>query len=94
MSFASLEHISRKEKAKKTPLGERRHWPQTDSFVIADNFKKIIVEFSFDRAEIFTLPIYSVSSSESGFEKVYQEIAILFIVKERETFNLALNIKQ
>jgi hypothetical protein len=63
--------------------------------VISDTFKGIAIEFSFDKADIFTSPVYSVSSSESGFEKVYQQIAILFILtNKKDSFKLSLKIER
>ncbi len=62
---------------------------------IYDGFKKVEFRFSFSKSDIFIMPLYSVSSSESGFEKVYQGITILFIRKnENEGFTLKFRINK
>lgn len=48
-------------------------------FEIRDLFKKTRICFSCDESDIWIMPVYSVSSSEGGFEKGYQEISVLFI---------------
>ncbi len=65
-----------------------------DELKIQDSFKRIVVEFFFDNADLFVLPVYSVSSSESGFEKVFQQMTILFIKKSNSSgFNLFCSLK-
>jgi len=68
---------------------------EKESLEIKDNLKKIIIDFDFnEKIDIFLFPIYSISSSESGFERVFQEICILFILKEKsERFLLSFQIK-
>ncbi|MCD6583710.1 MAG: DUF1926 domain-containing protein [Candidatus Omnitrophica bacterium] len=65
------------------------------SLLISDFYKRITVEFTFDKADLFILPVYSVSSSESGFEKVFQQLCLLFIRKiENDRFHLACFLKK
>lgn len=94
LSLPSLNGIFKKEAKGEVSIKEPRAWQNVRSFSIIDHLKDLKLEFSLDaKVDIFTLPIYSVSSSEDGFEKVYQEIAILFILKNsRESFRLALDI--
>jgi len=65
------------------------------SLLISDFYRKIKVEFTFDKADLFILPVYSVSSSESGFEKVFQQLSILFIREiENDKFHLTCFLKK
>ena len=51
-------------------LGQYGH---ASSYVVTDQYRNIAVALISDRpAEIWHLPIYTVSLSEGGFEKVYQ----------------------
>ena len=55
---------------------------EKETLEIKDDFRKIMVRFRFnEKVRIFLFPIYSVSSSEAGFEKVFQQICVLFIFK-------------
>jgi alpha-amylase len=95
LSFVSLKDIFNKREDKEIPLNQPYLWGVLDSFVIVDYHKKIILEFKHKKAEIFTFPLYSVSSSESGFEKVYQQIVILFAVKNKESnFRISFRIRE
>ena len=61
-----------------------------ESLNIIDSFKGISIQFNFDRGDVFIVPVYSVSSSEEGFEKSYQQTTILFIKKAAgDTFKLS-----
>jgi alpha-amylase len=94
IALPSLDDINAKFKASQIRLNEQRAFEGLSSFTIVDYFKKLKLEFNFDKANIFTLPIYSVSSSEGGFEKVYQQLAILLILKTRkEKFDLSFLVK-
>jgi alpha-amylase len=95
LSLPSLKDIFKQEESKRISLSEGSEWGESSSLVISDTFKGIAIEFSFDKADIFTSPVYSVSSSESGFEKVYQQIAILFILtNKKDSFKLSLKIER
>lgn len=63
-----------------------------ETLEIKDNFKKIIIRFSFNsKINIFLFPLYSVSSSESGFEKVFQQICVLFVLERLSGEKFVLN---
>jgi hypothetical protein len=65
------------------------------SLSIHDHFKNINIKLESDEADILIMPIYSVSSSESGFEKVYQQISVMIIKKtDRNLFSLACLLKK
>ncbi|MCK9615433.1 MAG: DUF1926 domain-containing protein [Candidatus Omnitrophica bacterium] len=93
ISLLSLGDVFAKIGKEEISLSEPREFKEVGSFTIVDKFKKIILEFNFDKAHICSMPVYSVSSSESGFEKVYQQIAILFIFKGKDTLKFSLDIK-
>ncbi|UCG34591.1 MAG: DUF1926 domain-containing protein, partial [Candidatus Omnitrophota bacterium] len=87
--------IFRKEHTERTPLNEGRRWEDVSSFTILDAFKGATLEFKCERADVVTMPLYSVSSSETGFEKVYQQLVVLFVLKEKkDKFKFSLNIKK
>lgn len=49
------------------------HYGSAGSYTIIDQYRNLAVAFASDRhCEIWHLPIYTVSLSEGGFEKVYQ----------------------
>jgi alpha-amylase len=76
-------------------LGEGRVFKEMTSLVIRDLYQRIKINFEFDRADIFIMPMYSVSSSESGFEKAYQQTTVLFINKDsKDSFSLCWTIKK
>ncbi len=89
--FPSLEHIFLEET--KTNLKEPQDF-LTRSLSVRDNFKKIILRFKSQEVRVFIYPLYSVSSSEEGFERVYQGLAMVFILeREGEDFCLSLKIQ-
>lgn len=95
LALPSPNDIFKKEDKSKIPLCKPGSWCDIDEFIIIDLFKKTALEFKFDKADVFNLPVYSISSSESGFEKVYQEIAVLFIVKgKRENFKIKFSLRK
>jgi alpha-amylase len=94
LSFPSLKDIFKKEKRGDIPLAKEKVWKDISCFKIVDSYKKIIFTFEFNEATVFSLPLYSVSSSESGFEKVYQQLSVLFIFGNKDTFHLSLRIKK
>ncbi|MFH1768549.1 MAG: alpha-amylase/4-alpha-glucanotransferase domain-containing protein [Candidatus Omnitrophota bacterium] len=66
-----------------------------DTFAIKDKFKGIYIEFVFDKANVFVKPLFSVSSSESGFERVHQQFTILFVkARKAPVFKLACAVKK
>ncbi|MDD5069636.1 MAG: DUF1926 domain-containing protein [Candidatus Omnitrophica bacterium] len=95
LSLPSINHIFRKDKTAMSPLSVAGFFKEEKSFVVRDEHKKIDIQFDFDNADVLTQPIYSVSSSESGFEKSYQQIALLFIKRnDKNEFNLSLRIEK
>jgi len=95
LSLPSPNDIFKKEHTERTPLNEARRWEDVSSFTIFDAFKGALLEFKCERSDVFTMPLYSVSSSETGFERVYQQLVILFILKDKkDKFKLSLNIKK
>jgi 4-alpha-glucanotransferase len=51
---------------------------QNSSFMVGDRSYSIKLKFSFNQAKVYTNPIYTLSSSESGKEVLFQQLAILF----------------
>ncbi|MFH1318910.1 MAG: alpha-amylase/4-alpha-glucanotransferase domain-containing protein, partial [Candidatus Omnitrophota bacterium] len=82
LALESPKDIFKKEKNGQTSLMAPTVTKDISSFEIDDHYKDITLNFKFDKADIYTAPLYSVSSSESGFEKVYQQIIVLFIIKD------------
>ncbi|MCD6539669.1 MAG: DUF1926 domain-containing protein [Candidatus Omnitrophica bacterium] len=59
---------------------------------IVDNFKKFIVRFEFNNLGMYSLPLYSVSSSEAGFEKNFQQISLFFINDLEKSKDFFINV--
>jgi alpha-amylase len=93
ISLLSPNDIFAKIGNEQIALSELKEFKEAGSFTVLDTFKKLTLNFTFDKARILSMPVYSVSSSESGFEKVYQQTAILFIFKQKDTLKLSLDIK-
>jgi len=93
VSLLSPKDIFAKSGKEEVSLSEPVEFKERSSFTIIDKFKKITLDFNFDKAHILSMPVYSVSSSESGFEKVYQQTAILFVFKRKDTLKFSLGIK-
>lgn len=65
------------------------------SIEIKDLFKNNSITFSCDESDAWLTPIYSVSSSESGFEKGYQQVSLLFINRvHKDSYALACVFKK
>jgi len=93
ISLLSPNDIFAKIGNEQIALSELKEFKEAGSFTVLDTFKKLTLNFTFDKARILSMPVYSVSSSESGFEKVYQQTAILFIFKQKDTLKFSLDIK-
>ncbi|MCM8819821.1 MAG: DUF1926 domain-containing protein [Candidatus Omnitrophica bacterium] len=92
LSFASIFDIFAKNK-KELSLDKVQVFSSLKNFKILDKFKKLILTFDIDtNANIFSFPMYTVSSSEDGFEKVYQQLCILFIFSPKNKIKLSLNV--
>lgn len=95
LSLQSIKSIFKKDGNKDIALDHNDIWNHLKSFEIIDYYKKIKLLFEFDVADVFAMPLYSVSSSEAGFEKVYQQLTILFIPKDiKDDFRLSLVVKK
>jgi alpha-amylase len=94
ISLLSPNDIFAKIGNEQIALSELKEFKEASSFILLDTFKKLTFNFTFDKARILSMPVYSVSSSESGFEKVYQQTAILFIFKQKDALNFSLDIKR
>jgi len=53
---------------------------QSNHLDIIDTFRKFNVRFFFEKAGVAVFPIFSVSSSEGGFEKNLQHLCVVFLV--------------
>ncbi len=59
---------------------------------IVEGFKQFSLKFEFENLAVFISPLYSVSSSEAGFERNFQQLSLFFIndlaVKKEFSINL------
>ncbi|MCF7878341.1 MAG: DUF1926 domain-containing protein, partial [Candidatus Omnitrophica bacterium] len=79
---------------KKENLEKEQDLGENSSFVIVDKNYLIRLRFDFDRARVYTNPIYTLSSSESGEEVLFQQLSLLFYFRpEKDSFNLKLSIE-
>ena len=68
---------------------------KVSSFEVKDLFKNNRIAFSCDKSDVWVMPVYSVSSSESGFERAYQQISVLFINREhKDSYFLSCEFKK
>ncbi|MCF7874084.1 MAG: DUF1926 domain-containing protein [Candidatus Omnitrophica bacterium] len=75
-------------------LAKQQELGEDSSFTIVDKNYQLKLRFSFNPAKVYTNPIYTLSSSESGEEVLFQQLAILFYLPEKkEAFNLKLDIE-
>ncbi len=80
---------------KEVPLNGPQEFGAQKTFTVLDKHSKIALKFTSDEARVLTMPVYTVSSSESGLEKAYQELAVLFVAKNPGTrFRLVLEVKK
>ena len=64
---------------------------ETDNILFADNYRKIYFNVSFTPSKVLLVPVYSVSLSESGIEKLYQQTS-LFIKCDMPMFSVKFNL--
>lgn len=88
MIFAKDKHFGVEEKTTLKGLSK---------FAIEDKFKGIRITFEFDSANVFFLPIYSMTNSikEGGkdIEKMFQEISVLLVKKNKgDKFKIHLSV--
>ncbi len=95
LSLQSPEHVTFIAGGKRLKLSKSLVIDRAKDLTIKDDFKKICFNFKVTESTIFVAPVYSVSSSEGGFEKVYQQVAILFINRgKKDSFNINCGISQ
>jgi len=93
--LASPKDITFAVAGRKESFSGEKAFRDISSFIVIDGLKKTSVEFIVDKADIFAVPLYSVSSSESGFEKVYQQITLLFIKRTKgDSFSINCKLKK
>ena len=74
-------------------LKKKRVFRKISNLKISDYFKGIYLQFDFNEADVFIMPIYSFANSQFGLEKVCQQASVLFIKQDKEkTFGLKLRI--
>jgi alpha-amylase len=64
---------------------------QTDNILLADNYRKLYFNINFTPSHVLIVPVYSVSLSENGVEKLYQQTCI-FIKCDTPMFSLRFNL--
>lgn len=64
---------------------------QTDNILFADNYRKLYFNLNFTPTNVLLVPVYSVSLSESGIEKLYQQTC-LFIKCDMPMFSIKFNL--
>ena len=69
--------------------GDRKTFIDTDGYEIVDESRKFRVSCRGHFDELWLFPVETVSNSESGFERVYQETAVIHLFR----FNLGRNEK-
>jgi len=62
---------------KRYPMNYRGRFSHVESFTLFDEWQKIELNFKIQADEFITAPIYTVSLSEEGFEKLYQETTFM-----------------
>ncbi|HEC68823.1 MAG TPA: DUF1926 domain-containing protein [Candidatus Omnitrophica bacterium] len=80
------------DSGKRFSLQEEIYKTNCSLLEIVDNFKKFIVRFEFNNLGMYSLPLYSVSSSEAGFEKNFQQVSLFFINDLEKSKDFSVNI--
>ncbi len=76
-------------------LGQAQHIGCISSLVIFDKKYGLRLRFDFNQAKVYTNPIYTLSSSESGQDLLFQQLSLLFILeKERDSFSLKISLEE
>jgi len=75
------------------PIKKKVEKAKAETLEIVDRFKKSRIKFFCKEAGIKVFPIYSVSSSESGFEKNLQQVSCFFIHKIEEKINFSIGVE-
>jgi len=93
--FQSLQDVTFCAKKSKVVLKRKRIFRKINCLKISDRFKNIYLRFDFSEADVFIIPIYSIASSQAGFEKSFQQASILFIKKnEGDLFDLSCKLSK
>ncbi|MCF7869933.1 MAG: DUF1926 domain-containing protein [Candidatus Omnitrophica bacterium] len=93
LSLSGLDNLFIEAK-EEINLKKEQDLGQNSSFIVGDSNYSIKLKFDFDQAKVYTNPIYTVSSSESGKEVLFQQLAVLFYwPKRKDSLNLKLNIE-
>jgi len=92
--FQSPDDVMFYAKKGKTALNKKKIFKKINNLKISDRFKDIFLRFDFSKADVFIMPIYSISNSQLGPEKMCQEASILFIKKDKgKRFNIGIEIE-
>lgn len=62
---------------KEIPPGAKLEFSDIDRYEFSDKADKFKIKSSFTRGDLWMTPIETVSNSESGFEKIYQQTSLL-----------------
>lgn len=91
--FQSFQDVTFYFDKKTISLNKKRAFKKINTMEISDRFKNIRLRFDFDAADVFIIPIYSISNSQNGPEKMFQQASVLFIKKNKEnSFGLRMAI--
>ena len=77
--FESMRYVKFYSEKREMDLKRKIKLRKIKSLKIVDGFKNISLQFDFDCADVFIIPIYSYANSQDGVEKVFQEASILFV---------------
>jgi len=93
LSLSTPDNLSLEALENKVGLGEAQDLGKRNNLVILDKGYNLKLRFDFDQAEIYLNPIYTLSSSESGEDVLFQQLSILFKPKElKNSFGLELHV--
>ena len=93
--LASLDHVSVRVGKEEIPAKDPLELAKQKGLIIVDRHNKFELKFKFDEANVFVTPVYSVSSSEGGFERSYQELSVLLVVKDRpQRFKIGFKVEK
>ncbi len=75
------------------PIKRETERDRAETLEIVDRVKQSRIKFFCKEAGVRVFPIYSVSSSESGFEKNLQQVSCFFIHKIEERINFSIEVE-
>ncbi|MDD4293965.1 MAG: DUF1926 domain-containing protein [Candidatus Omnitrophica bacterium] len=95
LSFLSLKDVFYCKADSRTVLEKPMFLKDIDNVHLEDLHAGLICRFDFSGGDVIMMPVYTVTSSESGFERSYQQVAVMFVKKDSNAhFNINLNISQ